>query len=91
MRCLTIFSSVSECSSLSASRKLQIFGLAQVTILLKPLCHPSARLEDQGSPHMVASHWFQVEEGREVYQRHVYIIRRDQGESANRLERFSHL
>ena len=29
MRCLTIFSSVSECSSLSASRKLQMVGLVQ--------------------------------------------------------------
>ena len=58
MRCFTIFSSVRECSSLSASMKFQIFGLVQLTILLKPSCHPSARLEDLGSPQMVASHWF---------------------------------
>ena len=41
-----------------ASMKFQIVGLAQLTILLKPLCDPSARLEDLGSPQMVASHWF---------------------------------
>ena len=58
MRSFTIFSSVRECSSLSASMKFQIVGLVQLTILLKPLCRPSARLEDLGSPQMVASHWF---------------------------------
>ena len=47
-----------ECYSLSASIKFQIVGLVQLKILLKPLCHPSDRLEDLGSPQMVASHWF---------------------------------
>ena len=51
MSYFTIFSSARECCSFSASMKLQIVG----TILLKPLCHPSARLEDQGSPQLVAS------------------------------------
>ena len=61
VRCLTIFSSVSECSSLSASRKLRIVGLVQMTILLKPLWKsvdggiplvPSKLVEEeiQGSP-----------------------------------------
>ena len=36
---------------------INIVGLVQFTILLKPLCHPFARLEDLGSPQMVASHW----------------------------------
>ena len=32
--------------------KLQIVGLVQLTILLKHLYHPSARLDDLGSPQM---------------------------------------
>ena len=43
---------------LSASIKFLIVGLVQLTILLKPLCHPSARLEDLESPQMLGSHWF---------------------------------
>ena len=58
MSCFTIFTSVSEFSSFSASMKLQIVVLVQLTILSKPLCHPSARLEGLGSLQMVASHWF---------------------------------
>ena len=49
MMCFAIFSSVRECSCLSASMKFQIVGLVQLTILLKPLCRPSARLEDLGN------------------------------------------
>ena len=48
MRCFTIFSSVRECSSLSASMKFQIVGLVQLTILLKPLCRPSAMARQVG-------------------------------------------
>ena len=55
VRCFTIFSSVRECSSLSASIKFQIVGLVELTILLKPLCHPSASLEDLDVPSHVYS------------------------------------
>ena len=48
VRCFTICSSLRECSSLIASMKFKIVGLVQLTILLKPLCHPFARLDDLG-------------------------------------------
>ena len=62
MRCFTIFRSVRECPSLSASMKFQIVGLVQLTMLLKPLCPVGgSRKSANGSIPLVPSKL--VEEG----------------------------
>ena len=76
MRLLTILSSVRESSSFKAYRKLHVVGLVQVSRLLDPLCHPSARLEDQGSKKIVASHWFYLSLSKRRYRREDHWVKR---------------